>query len=123
MGEQLSVQKGLGTQSGRLDLSGNYSFGKERIFTADELMRLPADEQIIHAASTGWIHCKLPRQNQLMPYAAELGDNPLEGAAMPPDPKMTLMTPAQKNCGNADRASSAGAQRSGWSRFWSGGAA
>lgn len=99
MGEQLSVQRGLGTQSAKLDLSGNYSTGKERVFTADELMRLPDDEQILHVAGVGWIHCKKVRQNQIMPYAAELGDNPLEGAAMVPDPKITLATPGQNDVG------------------------
>lgn len=122
MGEQLSMQKGLGTQSGRLDLSGNYSIGKERIFTADELMRLPSDEQILHVAGVGWIHAKKARQNQIMPYAAELGDNPLEGAAMQPDPKITLLTPSQRNGAGAESASSGGTERSGWSRFWPGGA-
>ena len=120
MGEQLSVNKGLGTQSGRLDLSGNYSFGKERIFTADELMRLPPDEQILHVAGVGWIHAKKARQNQLMPYAAELGDNPLEGAAMPPDPKIRLMTPDERQSGQAHWTSfeSTPTRRSFWSRFW-----
>jgi type IV secretion system protein VirD4 len=123
IGEQLSVQKGLGTQSGRLDLSGNYSVGKERIFTADELMRLPPDEQILHVAGVGWIHAKKARQNQIMPYAAELGDNPLEGAAMVPNPKITLLTPEQMH-GNARRSGQAhtGAKRAGWARFWPGGA-
>lgn len=123
MGEQISVQRGLGTQSGRLDLSGNYSIGKERIFTADELMRLPPDEQILHVAGVGWIHCKKARQNQIMPYAAELGDNPLEGAAMLPDPKITLLTPAQRNGAGTEQASHGSTKRSGWSRFWPGGVA
>lgn len=122
MGEQLSVQRGLGTQSGRLDLSGNYSTGKERMFTADELMRLRPDEQILHVAGVGWIHCKKARQNQIMPYAAELGDNPLEGAAMVPDPKITLQTPEQMHGATGrSQQGQAGTQRSGWSRFWSGG--
>jgi type IV secretion system protein VirD4 len=123
IGEQLSIQKGLGTQSGRLDLSGNYSVGKERIFTADELMRLPPDEQILHVAGVGWIHAKKARQNQIMPYAAELGDNPLEGVAMPPDPKITLMTPAQRNGANTAQAVTKDTNLPIWARFWSGGVA
>lgn len=95
IGDGLSVQRGLGTQSERMDLSGNLSTGKERLFTADELMQLPDDEQILHVAGVGLVHCKKVRQDQIMPYAAELGDNPLEGAAMVPDPKITLATPEQ----------------------------
>ena len=118
MGDQLSVQKGLGTQSGKLDTSGNYSVGKERLFSADELMRLPPDEQILHVAGVGWVHAKKVRQNQIMPYAAELGDNPLEGAAMPPDPKITLTTPGQRDdAPHVD--AGGGTHRSSWWRFWS----
>lgn len=121
MGEQLSVQRGLGTQSAKLDLSGNYTTGKERVFTADELMRLPDDEQILHVAGVGWIHCKKVRQNQLMPYAAELGDNPLEGAAMAPDPKITLVTPGQTKSDDQQYGSNAqdsSSNQTRWAKFW-----
>jgi len=118
MGEQVSVQRGLGTQSGRLDLSGNYSTGKERIFTAEELMRMPDDEQMLHVAGLGWIHCRKIRQNQIMPYAAELGDNPLEGPAMVPDSKVTLATPGQATDGGKTHKDQTSRKHSIWARFW-----
>lgn len=100
IGDGRSIQRGLGTQSGKLDINSNYNSGKERLFTAEELMRLPDDEQIIHVAGVGWYHCKKVRQNQIMPYAAELGSNPLEGAPLPPDPMITLETPAERAARN-----------------------
>lgn len=90
MGETLNVSKGLGTNSDKNAYSENHSTGKDRLFTADELMRLPEDEQILHVADVGWIHCKKIRQNQIAPTCFDLGDNPLEGARLPPDPKVHL---------------------------------
>jgi type IV secretion system protein VirD4 len=90
IGEATSVNAGLGTSSDRSSLSQNYSTAKERLFTADELMRLPPDEQILHVADVGFIHCRKIRQNQIAPFCFELGDNPLEGGRLPPDPKITI---------------------------------
>lgn len=90
MGERLNVSHGLGLSSDRNSFSGNFSTGRDRIFTPDELMRLPADEQILHVADVGFIHCRKVRQNQIAPFCFDLGDNPLEGGRLPPDPKVTL---------------------------------
>lgn len=92
MGETLNVGQGLGFTSGKSDFSGNFSTGKDPVFAADELMRLPPDEQIIQVVDVGWIHCKKVRQNQLAPTCFDLSDNPLEGAPLPPDPKIVLPT-------------------------------
>ncbi len=97
MGERLVVSRSLGVTSDRHSLSGNFSVARDRIMTAEELMRLPDDEQIIHIAGVGFIHCRKIRQNQIAPYCFDLGKNPLEGAAMEPDPKVTLPTPARKD--------------------------
>jgi type IV secretion system protein VirD4 len=95
MGEGTNVSHGLGVSSDRNSFTGNFSTGKERNFTADQLMRLPPDEQILHVAGVGFIHCKKIRQNQLAPYCHELGDNPVEGGRLTPDPKVVLPTPEQ----------------------------
>lgn len=97
MGERLIISRGLGVTSDRPSLSGNYSVIRHPIMTADELMRLPPDEQIIHIAGFGFIRCKKIRQNQCGPYSHYLGDNPREGAAMKPDPKVWLPVPARKD--------------------------
>ncbi len=90
MGQSLHVGASLNVSSERLGLSGGYQAGLERVMTADELMRLPDDEQIIHVKGVGWIHCKKIRQNEIAPYCHALDDNPLEGGKLPPDPKVTL---------------------------------
>lgn len=90
MGETQHVTGTLGLNSSGEDFSSNYQTGRERLFTADELMRLPADEQIIHVKDVGFIHARKIRQNEIAPYCFELGDNPLEGARLEPDPKVEL---------------------------------
>lgn len=94
MGEATSIARGLGLSSDKQSFSSNFSTGKERHFTADELMRLPDDEQILHVAGVGFIHCRKVRQNQIAPTCFDLADNPLEGGRLPPDPKVILPVPA-----------------------------
>lgn len=86
MGEALSIGSGLGVSSDRAAWSNNYSTGRERLFTAEELMRLPKDEQILHVTDIGFIHCRKIRQNQIAPYCFDLADNPLEGGRLRPEP-------------------------------------
>ncbi len=90
MGEQLTISRSLGLSSEKQDWSNNYSTGHGRIFSADELMMLPPDEQIIHIASVGFIHCKKIRQNQIAPYCYDLAGNPLEGRRLPPEPLVEI---------------------------------
>ena len=90
MGETRVVSANLGVQSGNLEFSQNYSTGKERLYTPDQLMRLPPGEQILWVKGVGFIHCLKIQQNEIAPSCFELQDNPHEGAALPPDPKVTL---------------------------------
>lgn len=92
IGEERSVSQAMGVQTNDFGLSRNFSTGKDRLFTPDELMRLPSDEQIIHVKDVGFIHCKKIRQNEIAPYCHDLAPNPLEGGILPPDPKITLET-------------------------------
>ncbi len=92
MGEALNINRALGLTSDRVSYSGNFSTGRDRVFTADELMRLPDDEQIIHVIGVGFCHCKKFRQNQAAPYCYDLADNPQEGGQLEPDPVVTLPT-------------------------------
>lgn len=92
MGEAQNVSHSLGLGSDKTDFSGTFNTGKERLFTADELMRLPPDEQIIHVKDVGFIHARKVRQNEIGPSCHVLADNPLEGARLSPDPKFTLPT-------------------------------
>ena len=96
MGEAQSVSHSLSVNSDRTELSGSFQTGKERLFTPDELMRLPGDQQIIHVKDVGFIHARKIRQNQIGPYAAALADNPLEGARLTPEPLIDLPTKLEK---------------------------
>lgn len=92
MGEALNINRGLGLGSDKPDWSINYSTGHHRVFTADELMRLPPDEQILHIDGVGFIHCPTIRQNQMAPFCYELADNWLEGGRLPPEPVVVIPT-------------------------------
>jgi len=96
MGEVQNVSDSMGLNSDKMDFSGNWSTGRERLMSAEELMRLPSDEQIIHVKDVGFIRCKKVRQNEVGPYCFELKDNPLEGGRLEPDPKITLPTNANE---------------------------
>jgi type IV secretion system protein VirD4 len=93
IGEVESLQQSLGFSSDKPEFSGNFSTGRERIFTAEELLRLPPDQQILHIAGVGFVHCKKVRQNEIAPYCFDLDVNPLEGGILEPDPKVTLAVP------------------------------
>ncbi|PCJ08938.1 MAG: type IV secretion system protein VirD4 [Rhodobacteraceae bacterium] len=90
MGETKSVSQSIGLNSDKQDFTSNFSTGKERLFTPDELMNLDPNYQIIRIKGHGYIHCKKLYQNQIAPTCYELGVNPLEGGILPPDPKVTL---------------------------------
>ncbi|MEM8497846.1 MAG: type IV secretory system conjugative DNA transfer family protein [Pseudomonadota bacterium] len=92
MGDSISVSSSIGITSNKAEFSGNFSTGKERFYTPDMLMSLPPDEQILHVKDVGFIHAKKIRQNEVAPYCFDLSDNPLEGARLNPDPKITLKT-------------------------------
>ena len=94
MGETHNVSSSMSTQSEKQDYSESYQTGKERLFTPDELMRLPPDQQIIHVKDVGFIHALKVRQNQIAPTCFDLADNPLEGSRLEPDPIITLPTAA-----------------------------
>ena len=92
MGEEETITAGLNLSSKDIEIAHALNKGRQRVFTAGELMSLPVDEQIIHIAGLGFIHCRKISQNQIAPTCFDLGDNPLEGGRLEPDPKVTLPT-------------------------------
>lgn len=90
MGETIVISPGLGLASNQSGWNSNYSTGQGRVFTADELMRLPPDEQILQVDGVGFIHCRKFYQSQFAPYCFELAANPLEGGRLPPDPRVVI---------------------------------
>jgi type IV secretion system protein VirD4 len=91
MGEAHTINKSLGFNSGQLDYTGNIGTSKDRMFSAERLMRLKPDEQILHIKDVGFFHCRKIQQHQIAPFChGELADNPLEGPQRPADPRVTL---------------------------------
>ncbi|MEM9733636.1 MAG: TraM recognition domain-containing protein [Pseudomonadota bacterium] len=90
MGETHARQSSLNLNSKDTNFSGGLNLGKQRLFTANELMMLPGDEQIIHVADVGFIHAKKIGQHQIAPYAHDLAPNPLEGGRLTPDIRVSL---------------------------------
>lgn len=102
MGDTTTVNETLNYNSDKLEFSGGYNTGKDRLLTANELMSLPDDEQVIYIAGVGWKHCKKIRQNQIAPTCFDLGINHLEGGRLEPDPIVTLPTPFDFDDGEND---------------------
>jgi len=91
MGEALVINKSLGFNSAQLDYTGNIGTSKDRMFSAERLMRLKPDEQILHIKDVGFFHCRKIQQHQIAPFChGELADNPLEGPQRAADPRVTL---------------------------------
>lgn len=90
IGETQTLTQGLGTNSGQVEISGNLGEGRERLISADTLLRMRADQQLLHVKSVGFMLAGKLRQNEIAPFCHHIADNPLEGARLPPDPKITL---------------------------------
>ncbi|MCP4184882.1 MAG: type IV secretory system conjugative DNA transfer family protein [Hyphomicrobiales bacterium] len=94
IGESLMVQEGLNVdQKDSSKMGANYGLGRQKHWSASELMALDDRYQILHVAGVGYIPCLKPYQNFIGPYCHELGFNEFEGGILPPDPKITLVTP------------------------------
>ena len=91
IGDTLVQQHSMGLNSGAVDFTTNIGTGKDRLISAERLMRMRPDEQLIHVKNVGWILCNKVAQHQIAPFChGELADNPLEGPQLPADPKVTI---------------------------------
>lgn len=91
IGDTLVQQQSLGFSSERLDYTSNLGASKDRLISAERLMRMRPDEQLIHVKNVGWILCHKVGQHQVAPFChGELADNPLEGPQRAADPKVTI---------------------------------
>lgn len=93
MGEEHAVQSSLGSDSTSSKTQSNLSLTRQRVMSASELMTLNRDEQLVHISGIGYFICKKISQNQIAPYCHLIAENPLEGGKLPPDPKVTFVTP------------------------------
>lgn len=89
IGEIDTVKYNFSSGSANADFNSTIDTGRERLFTPDDLMNLPATEQIIFISGIGFIHCLKVRQNEIS-GAEYLGENKLEGGRLEPDIKIIL---------------------------------
>ena len=96
MGERETLTRTLNYNSGNSEFSGGLSTGRERLYTADELMRLPPNWQVIYVSGVGFIVCEKASQQHLAPYCHEIAPNPLEGGILSPKPRVRLAAPHRR---------------------------
>lgn len=101
MGDEFAVQSSLGTDNLGAKTQTNLSLIKQRVLSAAELMAMPATEQLVHIKGVGFFVAKTISQNQIAPYCNLIAENPLEGGKLPPDPKITLVTPKRRSGGGS----------------------
>ena len=90
IGQIDNVKYNVSGSSGNVDFNTTIDTGREPYFTPDFLMNLPPNEQILHVAGVGFIHCLKIRMNEIGDSAYYLSDNPYEGGRLEPDIKVTI---------------------------------
>lgn len=93
MGEEHAVATALGGDGEGQRLNTNLSLIKQRNMTAAELMAIPRGQMLVHVKGVGFFLGECLGQQHRAPYCHLLGDNPLEGGRLAPDPQITLTTP------------------------------
>lgn len=96
MGDEHAVASALSGDSDGLKSQASLSLIKQRRMTPAELMAMPPEQQLIHIKGVGFVLAGTLSQAQLEPACFELGENPLEGGRLPPDPKIRLAVPRRR---------------------------
>jgi len=92
MGEELARQSGINAQSNQNSYGENVNLSRQKLMTPNQLMGLPKSHFVFGVKDVGWGVARKLYQNQFAEISAELADNPLEGAAFKPDPKVRFQT-------------------------------
>lgn len=88
MGEEISLSESMSYNPETLGITGNINSGKQPVMTVDELVNLDPSLQVVYMRGIGWRILKKLVQNQILPTANWLQENPQEGPPMPVDPKV-----------------------------------
>ncbi len=91
--DEFALSTGLSGEAGGGKSQTSLSLSKQRILTPSQLMAMPSDQALSHVKSVGFFLHRTLSQNQIDPYCHLIGENPMEGGRLPPDPKITLTTP------------------------------
>lgn len=78
MGRQVVVKPSVSQSSGAFGVGRSWSVSREPLMSADRLMSLPFNDQIIHIGRLGFVHCQKVHSSEIGPYAAMLGRNAVE---------------------------------------------
>lgn len=78
IGREVVIKPSLSQSSGVRRMGRSWSVSREPLMSADKLMSLPYDEQIIHIGRLGFVQCKKVHSSEIGPYAARLGRNVVE---------------------------------------------
>ena len=93
IGEEFALSTSLGSDNGGWKTQTNLNLIKQRHISASELLAMPPGQQLVHIRGVGYFLCHSIAQNQIDPFASLLGPNLMEGGRLPPDPKVTFVTP------------------------------
>ena len=93
IGEEHAVSSSLGADTESLRLQTNLQLIKQRGMSAAELMAMGPHMQLIHIKGLGFFLALKIGQQNIDPYCHLLDANSMEGGRLPPDPKITLVTP------------------------------
>ena len=94
MGEEHAVARGLSGEDFALNSQSSLSLIKQPVLSPAQLMAMPPGTALMHMKGLGFALIDTVAQNQVGPYCDLIGSNPMEGGRLPPDPKITLMSPA-----------------------------
>lgn len=90
IGEIDNVNFNLGGSSDKPDFTTTFQTGRERRFTADDLMNLPPDEQFFKVPGVPFTQCNKISMQHIAPTCFDLSANPYEGGRLEPDVKVDL---------------------------------
>lgn len=90
IGEIDNVQINVSAGSSNLDFNSTINTGRERAFTADDLINMSREYQMMRVLNVGYFQSLKIRQNEIGDSAYYLTDNPQEGGRLEPDIKVEL---------------------------------
>lgn len=97
MGEEQAVSSSLGADTETLRLQTNLNLIRQRFMSPAELMAMPSDQQLVHIKGVGFFLARKVGQQNIVPFCHQVAENPLEGGRLPPDPKLTFVTPQMRD--------------------------
>lgn len=90
MGREVVIKPSVSQSSGARRMGRSWSVSREPLMSADRLMSLRFNEQIIHFARLGFVRCDKVHSSHIGPYARMLGRNAVENKDARVDIKFNL---------------------------------